>query len=127
MDFKKKEENKTKLALKGGDKICKKPFLKWPIFDQCEEKALLEVLKSRRWFSGSLGGDPRSKVAKFERKFAEYQGAKYAIAVANGAAALEVTLRSLGIAAGDEVIVPAYTFYCYSNSGIGGKCDSNNS
>ncbi len=99
-----------KLALKGGDKIRKKPFLKWPMFDQCEEKALLEVLKSRRWFSGSLGGDPGSKVAEFERKFAEYQGAKYAIAVANGAAALEVTLRSLGIGAGDEVIVPAFTF-----------------
>ncbi len=99
-----------KLALKGGDKIRKKPFLKWPMFDQCEEKALLEVLKSRRWFSGSLGGDPGSKVVEFERKFAEYQGAKYAIAVANGAAALEVTLRSLGIGAGDEVIVPAFTF-----------------
>jgi len=99
-----------KLALKGGGKIRKKPFFKWPMFDQCEEKGLLEVLESRRWFSGYLGGDPGSKVAEFETKFAQYQGAKYAIAVASGAAALEVTLRSLGIGAGDEVIVPAYTF-----------------
>jgi len=99
-----------KLAIKGGDKIRKKAFLKWPMFDQCEEKGLLEVLESRKWFSGFLGGDPGSKVAQFETKFAQYQGTKYAIAVSSGAAALEIALASLGIGAGDEVIVPAYTF-----------------
>ncbi len=32
-----------KLALKGGGKIGKKPFFKWPMFDQCEKMCLLKV------------------------------------------------------------------------------------
>ncbi|OGN30020.1 MAG: hypothetical protein A3A33_01705 [Candidatus Yanofskybacteria bacterium RIFCSPLOWO2_01_FULL_49_25] len=48
-------------------------------------------------------------VAQFERDFAALYGAKHAITVANGTAALHVALLSLGITKGDEVIVPAFT------------------
>ena len=49
-------------------------------------------------------------VASFERQWAAYCGARYAIGVANGTDALELALTGLGIGHGDEVIVPASTF-----------------
>ncbi len=51
-----------------------------------------------------------SAVREFERKFAEYMGAKHALAVMSGTAALKVVLAALGIGPGDEVITTCYTF-----------------
>jgi dTDP-4-amino-4,6-dideoxygalactose transaminase len=50
-------------------------------------------------------------VERFEEEFARYVGARYAVAVGSGTTALELTLRALRIGPGDEVIVPAYTFF----------------
>ena len=50
-------------------------------------------------------------VDRFERKFASLTGAKYAIGVGSGTDALFLSLKSLDIGAGDEVIVPSFTFY----------------
>lgn len=47
---------------------------------------------------------------KFEEEFAKALGVKYCIGVGNGTDALEIALRALGVAEGDEVIVPANTF-----------------
>jgi dTDP-4-amino-4,6-dideoxygalactose transaminase len=49
-------------------------------------------------------------VASFEKLWAAYCGARYAIGVANGTDALELALAGLGIGPGDEVVVPASTF-----------------
>lgn len=49
-------------------------------------------------------------VNKLEEEFAAYCGTKYAIGVDSGLSALELSLRALGVGAGDEVIVPAHTF-----------------
>jgi len=92
-----------KLAIKGGRPIREKGFPAWPIFDAREEKAILEVLRSGKWWYGE-------KVAEFEREFAAFQDARYAVSCTNGTAGLEISLLSLGIGAGDEVIVPPYTF-----------------
>lgn len=46
----------------------------------------------------------------FEQKIAEYTGSKYAVACVNGTSALQVSLRLVGVEAGDEVIVPTLTF-----------------
>ena len=54
-------------------------------------------------------------VAQFERQVADYIGAKHAIAVSSGTAALHLSLIALGIGPGDEVIVPAYTFPATAN------------
>jgi dTDP-4-amino-4,6-dideoxygalactose transaminase len=66
--------------------------------------AVHTVLESGRY----VGGE---QVERFEEEFARYVGARYAVALSSGTAALELTLRALGIRAGDEVIVPAYTFF----------------
>ena len=48
-------------------------------------------------------------VEEFEKRFANLVGRKYAIAVANGTAALEIAVSALGLGPGDEVILPAFT------------------
>lgn len=55
-------------------------------------------------------------VDRFEAQIAEYTGAKHAVAVCNGTAALHVALQLSGVAAGDEVIVPALTFAATANA-----------
>ena len=50
------------------------------------------------------------ELAAFEQEFADYCGAAYCVGVGNGLDALSLSLRALGISAGDEVIVPAHTF-----------------
>jgi dTDP-4-amino-4,6-dideoxygalactose transaminase len=49
-------------------------------------------------------------VAQFEAAYAEFLGARHCVGVANGTDALELALRAAGVAAGDEVILPANTF-----------------
>ena len=93
------------LAIHGGQPVRSKPFPAWPVFGEEEEAALLRTLRSGKW--GRLDGD---EVAQFERRFADYHQAKHAIAVVNGTVSLRVALLAAGIEAGDEVIVPPYTF-----------------
>ncbi len=95
----------AQLAMNGGEKTRTKPFPGWPVFDDTEVKALEEVVRSGHW--GCLTG---GKIDEFEKKFAAFQDAEYGVCVTNGTSALEVALRAVGVRAGDEVIVPPYTF-----------------
>ena len=54
-------------------------------------------------------------VDRFEREFAEYVGARHAVACASGTAALHVAMRLMGVDAGDEVLVPTLTFIASAN------------
>lgn len=100
-----------KLAIEGGSKAVKNKLVGWPNFDDKAIQAVVEVLKSGKvnYWTGPRG-------MEFEKKFAEWQGSKYAISVATGTAALHVAISSLGIGPGDEVIVPSYTFIATSFS-----------
>ena len=82
-----------KLAIHGGAPVRQEPFPAWPIWDEREEKQILEVLHSGHW--GMLDGD---KVHTFERAFADYQGAKHGVCVMSGTAGLEIGLRAVGSA-----------------------------
>jgi perosamine synthetase len=55
-------------------------------------------------------------VDEFEARLAQYTGARRAVAVVNGTAALEIALRLAGTQAGDEVLVPALTFVATANA-----------
>jgi perosamine synthetase len=57
-----------------------------------------------------------SKTREFEKLFAEFIGAKYAVAVTSGMAALYVGVKALGIGPKDEIIVPDLTFVASPNS-----------
>lgn len=93
------------LALHGGAPVRTRPFPAWPVFDASDEARLLGALRSGRW--GRLAGD---QVAEFESRFAAMHGCRHGIAVVNGTVALRLALLAAGLDAGDEVIVPAYTF-----------------
>lgn len=70
--------------------------------------AVISVLKSDYLTQGPA-------VAQFEKEFADYIGAKYAIAVANGTAALHLSILALGVSAGDKVITTPITFSATAN------------
>ena len=99
----------VKLAIDGGPKAVTNKLKGWPQFSEKAIKSVEEVLRSGKvnYWTGPKG-------MEFEKKFAEWQGSKYAISVATGTAALHVGLAALGIGPGDEVIVPSYTFIATS-------------
>ncbi|MCX7012301.1 MAG: DegT/DnrJ/EryC1/StrS family aminotransferase [Candidatus Sumerlaeota bacterium] len=92
------------LALNGGTPVRTIPFPPWPVFDEREERALVETLRSGVW------GIPRPRVEEFEEKFAAYHDARFAVACTSGSTALKLAILACGIGTGDEIIVPPYTF-----------------
>ncbi len=68
------------------------------------DEAILKVVGETAFVAGRYA-------AAFETAFAEYIGTEHCVAVANGTDAIEIALSALGIGAGDEVIVPANTFF----------------
>jgi dTDP-4-amino-4,6-dideoxygalactose transaminase len=51
------------------------------------------------------------EVSAFESEFAAYLGVRHVVGVANGTDALSITLRAMGVRPGDDVVVPAFTFF----------------
>lgn len=74
------------------------------VFTGNEEKYVSDAVRST-WVS-SLG----KYIELFEGKFAEYIGTRYSISTTNGTCALHLALKALDVGAGDEVIVPDFTF-----------------
>ncbi len=93
------------LALLGGSPLHPQPWPDWPVWDAREEEAVLRALRSGHW--GRLTGP---EAAAFENEFATFQECRYGVATPCGTTALKLALLALGIQAGDEVIVPPYTF-----------------
>ena len=79
-------------------------------YDEKEQAALLDVLESGSPFR-YYGPKNPVKVKTFEENFADFMGVPYALAVTSGTAALDCAVTGLGIGPGDEVIVPAYTWW----------------
>lgn len=94
------------LALHGGAPVRSAPYPPWPDFDDREREALIAVLESRRWWSTQ-----GTEVAAFERRWGDLHHTEPAVAVTNGSHAIELALQALGVGAGDEVIVPDWTFF----------------
>ena len=67
------------------------------------DAAIAEVLQNTSF----IGGD---KVTLFEEAFAQFVKTDFCVSCANGTDALEIALEAMGLGAGDEVIVPAYTW-----------------
>jgi len=100
-----------KLAIQGGPKSVTNKLPGWPSFDEKTIKAVEGVLRSGKvnYWTGPKG-------MEFERRFAAWQGSKYAISASSGTAALHIAISALGIGPGDEVVVPSYTFIASSFS-----------
>lgn len=78
------------------------------LIDEADVDAVVRVLRSDWLTTGPV-------VGQFEDAFAEYVGAKHAVAVSNGTAALHLCMLANRIGPGDEVIVPALTFIATAN------------
>ncbi|MFC1590913.1 UDP-4-amino-4,6-dideoxy-N-acetyl-beta-L-altrosamine transaminase [Thermodesulfobacteriota bacterium] len=76
--------------------------------DDDDIQAVIDVLRSDWITTGP-------SVEQFETVFSEFVGAKYAVAVNSGTAALHAAMFSLGVGPGDEVVVPAMTFAASAN------------
>src|SRR5437762_8211519 len=79
-------------------------------------KAVTQVLRSQQFVLGKEG-------AALEREIAELCGVQHGIGVASGTDALTLALRAAGVAAGDEVILPTFTFVATGSavSALGAK------
>lgn len=111
-----------KLALFGGKRVREKPFPPHPIIGEEEKKAVMQVLESGKISTfiaqpgeHFLGGE---KIKQFERDFASYHGVKYAVAFSSATAALHAAVAAVGVKAGEEVIVPPYTFTSTATSAL---------
>lgn len=84
-----------------------------PVFtlDRARERVEAEV--KRRWDGvlASTGFVNGAETQEFERRFADYLGAAGCVGVGNGTDALILSLRALGVKPGDEVLVPAFSFF----------------
>lgn len=78
-------------------------------FTSEESDAVLEVIESGWLTMGAVTG-------QFEGEFAEYTGARHAVAVTNATAALHLACVAAGIGPGDEVILPSLTFIATANA-----------
>ncbi len=91
--------------------VCRKEFLPFclPEVSQRELDEIADAVRSGWWAKG-----PRT--IAFEKAFAEYVGASYAVGMNSATAALHVALVAAGIGAGDEVITTPYTFCASANT-----------
>lgn len=108
---------KGKLAVYGGKPV-RNTYLSYgkQWIDDDDINSVIETLKGDYLTTGP-------KVKEFEEKVAQYVGAKYAVALSNGTAALHAACYAAGIREGDEVIVTSMTFAASSNCVLycGGK------
>ena len=80
-----------------------------PFFDERERELLVKPLETGWVVQGPYVND-------FQNRFAEFTGAKYAIATSNCTTALHLSLLALGIGKGDGVVVPSFTYVATANS-----------
>jgi dTDP-4-amino-4,6-dideoxygalactose transaminase len=80
------------------------PFLKWPVFGEAEEAAVLRILRD-----GNVSTHP--VIRELEEDFRKFSGREFTLAHCNGTAALLAAFHSLGLQPGDEVLVPSATFW----------------
>ncbi|MBN1910896.1 MAG: DegT/DnrJ/EryC1/StrS family aminotransferase [Pirellulales bacterium] len=84
----------------------------WYWIGEEEKREVLDVMESGHLVRYGKLDDPgfKQKTRLFEKEFAEYNGARHALATASGATALVAAMKAMGLRPGDEVIVPGYGF-----------------
>ena len=116
-----KTNNNKELALHGGEKVIRRPFLRYQAIGQEELDAARKVIESGVlsqflgcWSDDFYGGP---KVREFEQACSEYFGVKHAITVNSWTSGLVTAVGAIGIEPGDEVIVSPWTM-CASATAI---------
>lgn len=101
-----------KLAIQGGTPVRDtKIYYGHQYIDDADVTAVSDVLRN-----GDLTCGP--KIAELEARLCALTGAKYAVAVSNGTAALHIACQAAGVTAGDEVITTPITFAASANCAL---------
>lgn len=79
-----------------------------PDITDAERRAVLRVLEGTQLCMGP-------ELSGFEQEFARYIGVEDAVAVSSGTAGLHLALATLGVGAGDEVVIPSFAFVALAN------------
>lgn len=102
------------LAIRGGTPVRRTPFpsnmLGAALTGEEELKELADVVREKSPFRHYGIGNP-TKVKTAERELKEQIGTKFALAVSSGSAALQCAVAAAGLGPGDEVIIPAFSWY----------------
>lgn len=100
------------LAINGGTPVREtKLFYGHQYIDDADIAAVTEVLRSDYLTCGP-------KIAELEKRLCQITGAKYAVAVSNGTAALHIACQAAGVTEGDEVITTPITFAASANCAL---------
>ena len=103
---------KETLAINGGKPVREsKLYYGHQYLDEADYKAVEEVLRSDFLTCGP-------KINELEKKLCDITGAKYAVAVSNGTAALHIATMAAGLAEGDELITTPITFAASANCAL---------
>ncbi len=106
------DDKMNKPAICGGTPVREsKLYYGHQYLDEADYQAVMDVLKSDYLTCGP-------KIVELEKKLCEITGAKYAVAVSNGTAALHVACLAAGVGAGDEVITTPITFAASANCAL---------
>ena len=97
----------AKLAIYGGKGTVPDGLIQpWPEVTQSDRDAIAEVIASEK-----ITEQQRIQSEGLANEWAEYMGIEYCIPVNSGTAALHLCVAGVGIEPGDEVIIPAFTFW----------------
>ena len=110
----------SKLALLGGPKAVTQDaetiekLFAWPIVTREEEEGILDVLRR-----GAMSDSEITR--EFEKEFAAWQGAKYALGFSSGTASLQAAMFGCKVGVGDEIICPSVTYWasCLQSYSLG--------
>lgn len=81
------------------------PWPSWPQWDESDVELIRATVDRGVW-----GGVDAPAVVEFEAAWSRFTGVRHTRTCSNGTVSLQIALCALGVASGDEVIVPAYTF-----------------
>ncbi len=105
-----KRHTTSKLAIFGGIPLHENEWPAWPRAGMAAQRAVLDVLHSRRWSISALSPRTRSYEQQFGETFAAFVGRRFGVPCSSGTAALTIALQALGIGPGDQVVVPGMTW-----------------
>ncbi|WP_292976620.1 DegT/DnrJ/EryC1/StrS family aminotransferase [Mycobacterium sp.] len=100
----------AELALHGGSPVWSGAWPEWPQQDQATIERVTAALTSGRWTltGGWTGVEPYER--RFANRFAEFLGVPYCVSTDHGSSSLAIALEAVGVGAGDEVVVPVFTW-----------------
>jgi dTDP-4-amino-4,6-dideoxygalactose transaminase len=97
----------SQLAIEGGSRTVPEGIEKsWPIITQADKDAVMRVLDR-----GQIWGPDAPEKTALEQEWAAYVGTKHCLVTNSGTSALHACVAGIGVEPGDEVIIPAFTFW----------------